>query len=85
MKRITFGRIETNCTAIATDFYITPTQIRFYELRLGLKESFLGTTISKRTTVKDNHLFQISKPNLFLDLSMLTEEFELLLAYQLRT
>ena len=38
------GRIGTNCTAIAADFYITPTQIRFHELGLGLKMNFSGTT-----------------------------------------
>jgi hypothetical protein len=38
------GRIGANCTAIAADFYITPTQIRFHELGLGLKVNFSGPT-----------------------------------------
>ena len=38
------GRIGANCTAIAADFSITPTQIRFHELGLGLKMNFSGAT-----------------------------------------
>ncbi|WP_233252029.1 hypothetical protein, partial [Limnohabitans sp. 2KL-17] len=46
------GRIGANCTAIAADFYITPTQIRFHKLGLGLKNSLSNPRSVSRTSLE---------------------------------